>query len=76
MKRGDVVQLKSGGPKMTVSYVDGEHKADKEAICIFFDGAGEMDKVTVSVECLKPAEADKSGVKRPGGRRRMAKNLG
>ncbi len=50
MKLGDVVQLNSGGPKMTVSHVD-----ERQAVCRFFDGQGELDNSTFPIECLKPA---------------------
>ena len=33
VQKSDVVQLKSGGPKMTVSWCEGE-----EACCQWFDG--------------------------------------
>lgn len=36
-KAGDVVQLKSGGPKMTVSYVR-EWQGQMEANCDWFEG--------------------------------------
>ncbi len=50
MKQGDVVQLKSGGPKMTVVTVNGN-----DVRCSFFDGQGEMDEGTFPIACLMPA---------------------
>jgi uncharacterized protein YodC (DUF2158 family) len=32
-KEGDVVKLKSGGPKMTIERID----SDQSALCIWFD---------------------------------------
>lgn len=50
-KVGDVVKLKSGGPKMTVGAVDGEHAA-----VIWFDAQGSLqglsEKVHVSTNLL------------------------
>ena len=37
-KIGDVVQLKSGGPPMTVKALDGD-----DLICIWFDGKRTLD---------------------------------
>ena len=40
-KKGDVVRLKSGGPKMTIDSVDeygSGNKSNIRAICIWFDG--------------------------------------
>lgn len=39
---GDVVQLNSGGVKMTVTRVQGS-----DITCKFFDGQGEADEITV-----------------------------
>lgn len=49
---GDVVQLKSGGPKMTVK---GANPSTKKATCVFFDGAGDFDEQELPFEVLKPA---------------------
>ena len=54
MNKGDVVQLKSGGPSMTVSDVRGA-EPNEQVTCSFFDGAGEMDTATLPAVCLKPA---------------------
>lgn len=37
-KNGDIVQLKSGGPKMTVDEVDGQYGKSRIA-CVWFAGA-------------------------------------
>lgn len=52
MKIGDVVQLKSGGSKMTVSFVNTASNGAEEVNCVFFDGAGELDRQTFLVDCL------------------------
>lgn len=41
IKAGDVVQLKSGGPLMTVNTV-GDNYGTKTAWCAWFDGKKEM----------------------------------
>jgi uncharacterized protein YodC (DUF2158 family) len=70
MNKGDVVQLKSGGPSMTVSDVRGA-EPNEQVTCSFFDGAGEMDSATLPAVCLKPAnEKTKRTVK--SARPRMA----
>ena len=39
-KEGDIVQLKSGGPKMTVDELRKEYKTGRPtALCSWFDGA-------------------------------------
>jgi len=43
-KAGDVVQLKSGGPKMTIRWIE-----DDEAYCEWFDGKKKLgDKFTLT----------------------------
>lgn len=52
MQAGDVVQLKSGGPQMTIS-----HKAAGGAsgwVCIWFDGA-KKEQAIFPENALKPA---------------------
>lgn len=39
-KAGDVVQLKSGGPKMTVSWIDTDVTGDPVVHCSWFDATG------------------------------------
>jgi uncharacterized protein YodC (DUF2158 family) len=36
-KAGDVVQLKSGGPEMTINYIQ-DTVDGKQAVCIWFEG--------------------------------------
>ena len=50
MEEGDVVQLKSGGPTMTVLKKDGT----KKLICTWFDKDGELKKESINVVILKP----------------------
>lgn len=55
-KKGDVVQLKSGGPMMTVS--DPEHVGQwgtKGVLCVYFDGNKKIEE-TFEVEVLQVAE--------------------
>lgn len=46
-KAGDVVQLKSGGPAMTVDYVGtfGLHSKTVKARCVWFDGKAAMKQI-------------------------------
>ena len=46
---GQVVQLKSGGPAMTVKGGNGT----SSVTCVFFDGQGEADEMTVPEACLQ-----------------------
>ncbi len=39
LKVGDVVQLKSGGPEMTIELIDTFGDDHKKAMCVWFDGA-------------------------------------
>lgn len=57
-KIGDVVQLASGGPKMTVNYVDVGHKPFK-IWCLWFDRSEEVKKGEFSADSLRaiPAES-------------------
>ena len=52
---GDVVQLKSGGPKMTVRKL-GDHPTDALE-CVWFSEAGENDWDFFRADCLKKVEA-------------------
>ncbi|WP_303311196.1 YodC family protein [Hymenobacter sp. BT730] len=47
---GDVVRLKSGGPKMTISSVGAGPSAN--ALCIWFDGHNVLQKVSFKVSNL------------------------
>lgn len=51
IKPGDVVQLKSGGPEMTVSYLD-----DNEAYCEWFDSKEEPHAQRYAVIVLKKTD--------------------
>lgn len=46
-KPGDVVRLKSGGPKMTVEFVRGN-----EVNCIWFGSEKDVHRITVALEAL------------------------
>lgn len=51
---GDVVRLKSGGPKMTVH---GEKHRSSQVICVWFDGT-ERKSGSFSPKTLKKADQD------------------
>lgn len=50
MKVGDVVQLKTGGPRMTVEYITPYHY--ELASCVWFEGTT-LRRIDVSVDALK-----------------------
>lgn len=50
LKKGDVVKLKSGGPNMTISFIDNEFGTMFE--CQWFD-KGELKHATFSPETLE-----------------------
>ena len=57
MKAGDVVRLKSGGPKMTVERIRKQHVDPKApgklyAACVFFEGS-ELKREEVAAELLE-----------------------
>lgn len=56
-KKGDIVQLKSGGPKMTVDAVDGEDAFSTTGgvWAIWFAGA-KRERAHFSVEAIIPVE--------------------
>jgi uncharacterized protein YodC (DUF2158 family) len=57
-KKGDVVRLKSGGPKMTIDNVDNYGTSNKPSIraaCIWFDG-GEKKEGNFSPETIEIAK--------------------
>lgn len=60
MKAGDVVQLKSGGPKMTVSKVAEFHGAPgrQMALCTWFDSQGKHEEKLFDPVQLKVIEGD------------------
>lgn len=51
-KAGDVVRLKSGGPKMTITAIDGNGGMQK-AICAWFDGPRKIEDA-FALEALEP----------------------
>lgn len=52
MKPGDIVVLKSGGPKMTVERLNG-----LDAACVWFGDEGIVHTSEFPVACLKTAKA-------------------
>jgi uncharacterized protein YodC (DUF2158 family) len=57
-KKGDVVQLKSGSPKMTIDSVEeygSGNTSNIRAICLWFDG-GERKEGGFSLETLETAK--------------------
>jgi uncharacterized protein YodC (DUF2158 family) len=57
-KVGDVVQLKTGGPQMTVQSVD--HVLDKSITCSWFDKANKLQNAAFAAESLvKPEDMPK-----------------
>lgn len=55
MKTGDVVELKSGGPAMTVESVD-----DSGVLCRWFDAKNSVQQGRFSEPMLEPWESDLS----------------
>lgn len=47
LKEGDVVQLKSGGPRMTIAGIDvyGMGSTKKKANCVWFEGAKKLESL-------------------------------
>jgi uncharacterized protein YodC (DUF2158 family) len=57
-KKGDVVQLKSGSPQMTIDSVEeygSGNTSNIRAICLWFDG-GERKEGSFSLETLETAK--------------------
>lgn len=54
-KSGDVVILRSGGPKMTIRWVEEEY-GTLTASCSWFDTKGEIREKTFSTDQLKPSD--------------------
>jgi len=48
MDKGDVVQLNSGGPHMTISSIDGD-----KAVCMWFDSSGNHIQKAFPLHTLK-----------------------
>jgi len=57
---GEVVQLKSGGPKMTVTYVGADAVGQPSADCTWFDGTKQMQG-TFPQDALEIAKPGKIG---------------
>jgi uncharacterized protein YodC (DUF2158 family) len=55
IKVGDIVELLSGGPPMTVAEVNINFVGDCEIVCRWF--FGKMHKESFAPELLKPSEA-------------------
>jgi uncharacterized protein YodC (DUF2158 family) len=58
LKTGDVVRLKSGGPKMTIDSIDdygSGNSSNIRAMCIWFDG-GERKEGNFPPEALETAK--------------------
>lgn len=54
---GDIVQLKSGSPAMTISKLPSAWKGTTLAHCIWFSGA-EINSIQVSIDCLVRAKSE------------------
>ena len=61
LQPGDLVQLKSGGPTMTVDYIDNDVSA---AYCVWFDESQARQRARFNLATLKKVESAsaKSGV--------------
>ena len=60
IKIGDVVQLKSGGPKMTVVYVDNLEGTDR-CFCVWIDDSGKEQRKNypfAACQIVDPEHAD------------------
>ena len=53
IKAGDVVQVKSGGPRMTVERVGIDHVNRSMCACVWFDDSDCVCRVNVEVDALK-----------------------
>jgi uncharacterized protein YodC (DUF2158 family) len=58
-KPGDVVQLKSGGPKMTVDHVDKDHLDKERCFCQWFAGA-KLEKGWFPFDSVVPVTDEKA----------------
>lgn len=57
---GDIVRLKSGGPKMTVAKLDTDYEGDEYAYCEWFKGATRQSG-KFEPQVLESVEEDESG---------------
>ncbi|MDP8208157.1 MAG: DUF2158 domain-containing protein [Candidatus Electryonea clarkiae] len=55
IKPGDVVRLKSGGPKMSVQWINDEVN---QVNCTWFDGKDKLEKKNFAAEVLIKEEDD------------------
>ncbi len=55
LKVGDIVELMSGGPPMTVAEINVNLVGDCEVVCCWF--FGKIEKASFAPELLKPSEA-------------------
>jgi uncharacterized protein YodC (DUF2158 family) len=53
---GDVVVLKSGGPKMTITYIDSVNYETPSASVIWINQFGSLSSFKIPVICLTKAE--------------------
>jgi len=65
-KEGDIVTLRSGGPKMTVRWVDTRQYSDVvEACCTWFDSKGEPREQTFALSQLTLCDSILNGDNMP-----------
>ena len=62
--KGDVVMLKSGGPRMTIEHYkwvvgfDYSKESDTKVLCSWFDKDGKLERKEFEQEALKKAEIE------------------
>jgi uncharacterized protein YodC (DUF2158 family) len=64
IKVGDVVRLKSGSPKMTVTIIDEDESGNPRAWCLWFEGTKKLDSdfpISVLEHPPEPESATMSG---------------
>ncbi len=52
---GDVVELVSGGPKMTVAFLAASTRGVEEYLCVWAAADGRVHEAAIPVACLKPS---------------------
>nr|WP_281722858.1 DUF2158 domain-containing protein [Nitrosomonas nitrosa] len=55
LKKGDVVRLKSGGPKMTIKFIEGETVA-----CVWFNEKNQKQEAAFEAEMLEKSDKDRT----------------
>lgn len=55
IKEGDVVVLKSGGPMMTIEYID---RVTSQVACTWIDQQEKQQRGTFNPKALKPADEE------------------